>query len=272
MTVANTVEGSASPTAPPRDILSLRGVSKAFGSVQALSDVEFDLRQGEILGVVGDNGAGKSTMMKIIAGTVRPDTGEILVDGQVARIDEAQDARRLGIEMIYQDLALFNNLTIAANIFIGREPTRGRLGLLSFLRGREMHRRAGELLDRLGIRIASTKLLVEGLSGGQRQMVAIARAIAFESRIMIMDEPSAALGATESATVLELIRSLRQHGVSVIVISHRIPEIIELADRILVMKGGRGVAVVDAATTNVTECVNLIVSGLPTGAGGPATA
>lgn len=263
MNAIDIVDGSPVPDAPSQIILELRGVSKAFGSVHALSDVDLDLRRGEILGVVGDNGAGKSTLMKIVAGTIRPDAGDILVDGQVARISEAQDARRLGIEMIYQDLALFNNLSIAANVFIGREPTMGRLGLLSLLRRREMHRRVGDLLERLGIRIASTKLLVEGLSGGQRQMVAIMRAIAFESRIMIMDEPSAALGAAESATVLELIRSLRAHGVSVIVISHRIPEIIELADRILVMKGGRRVTVVDAATTSVIECVNLIVSGLP---------
>lgn len=272
MAAADTVAGFAPSASPPQEILSLRGVSKAFGHVQALADVDLELHRGEILGVVGDNGAGKSTLMKVIAGTVRPDAGSILVDGQAAQIGEAQDARRLGIEMIYQDLALFNNLSIAANVFIGREPTRGRLGLLSILRGREMHRKAGALLDRLGIRIASTKFLVEGLSGGQRQMVAIARAIAFDSRIMIMDEPSAALGATESATVLELIRGLRQHGVSVIVISHRIPELIDLADRILVMKGGKRVAVVDAAATSVDECVNLIVSGRPAAGNGPAPA
>jgi simple sugar transport system ATP-binding protein len=165
--------------------------------------------------------------------------------------------------MIYQDLALFDNLSVAANIFIGRESTSGRAGLMSILRERRMHERAEELLRRLKIGISSTRLPVEGLSGGQRQMVAIARAIAFESRILIMDEPSAALGSVESATVLELIRSLREHGVSVIVISHRIPEVLGLADRVLVMKRGQRVAVVDGATITVEECVNLIVSGRP---------
>jgi simple sugar transport system ATP-binding protein len=248
------------------EILSLRGISKAYGNVQALSSMDLSLNRGEVLGIVGDNGAGKSTLMKIVAGTVRPDSGEIWVDGRPASIGDAQDSRRLGIEMIYQDLALFDNLSVAANIFIGREPTSGPLGLLAFLQERRMHRAAGALLARLRIEIASTKLPVEGLSGGQRQMVAIARAIAFESRILIMDEPSAALGATESATVLEVIRSLHEHGISVVVISHRIPEVLDLADRIVVMKGGQLVAVVDAATTTVDDCVNLIVSGLPSSA------
>jgi len=245
----------------PREILALAGIAKAFGHVQALRGVDLDLRDGEILGVVGDNGAGKSTLMKVIAGGVRPDRGEIRVDGRPVSIGEPADSRRLGIEMIYQDLALFDNLSVAANIFIGREATSGRAGLLSILRERQMNQRAAELLERLRIGISSTRLMVEGLSGGQRQMVAIARAIAFESRILIMDEPSAALGSVESGTVLELIRSLRGHGVSVIVISHRIPEILDLADRIVVMKRGQNVAVVDAATTTVEACVNLIVSG-----------
>jgi ABC-type sugar transport system ATPase subunit len=254
---------AAIPLAPSsNEILSLRGITRAFGHVQALRGVDLDLRDGEVLGIVGDNGAGKSTLMKVIAGTVRPDSGEILIDGVRATIENAQDSRRLGIEMIYQDLALFDNLSVAANIFIGREPTAGR-GLLGLLRDRRMHREATALLERLRIGIRSTRLLVEGLSGGQRQMVAIARAIAFESRILIMDEPSAALGATESATVLELIRGLHEHGVSVIVISHRIPEVLELADRVLIMKRGQRVDVVEASSLTVDRCVNLIVSGLP---------
>jgi ABC-type sugar transport system ATPase subunit len=265
LTAARAMPG---PDLAPAEILSLVGISKAYGHVQALVDVDLDLRRGEILGIVGDNGAGKSTLMKVIAGGVRPDAGEIRVDGATAAIAEPADSRRLGIEMIYQDLALFDNLSVAANIFIGRETTVGRVGLLSLLRERQMNQRAAELLRRLRIGISSTRLLVEGLSGGQRQMVAIARAIAFESRILIMDEPSAALGSVESATVLELIRSLRGHGVSVIVISHRIPEVLDLADRILVMKRGRCVAVVDAAMTTVEACVNLIVSGQAVDAAG----
>jgi simple sugar transport system ATP-binding protein len=251
--------GAASPNAD--EILSLRGVTRAFGHVQALQDVDLDLRRGEVIGIVGDNGAGKSTLMKVIAGTVLPDAGSIHLDGVPVSIRSAADARSLGIEMIYQDLALFDNLDVAANVFIGREPTVGVRGVLGFMRERVMHQRARELLDRLRIKISSTRLLVEGLSGGQRQMVAVARAIAFDSRILIMDEPSAALGATESATVLALIRGLHEHGVSVMVISHRIPEILDIADRIVVMKGGRRVATVEAATTSVEDCVNLIVSG-----------
>jgi simple sugar transport system ATP-binding protein len=261
----------ALPTPSAEEILSLHGVSRAFGHVQALRDVDLDLRRGEVLGIVGDNGAGKSTLMKVIAGTVPPDAGSIHIDGRPVSIRSASDARALGIEMIYQDLALFDNLDVAANVFIGREPTVGARGVLGFMRERDMHARARDLLDRLRIRISSTRLLVEGLSGGQRQMVAVARAIAFDSRILIMDEPSAALGATESATVLDLIRGLHEHGVSVIVISHRIPEVLDIADRVVVMKGGRHVATVAAATTSVEECVNLIVSGR-TDAGDPATA
>ncbi len=263
MTTASQTESEGVPVTMGEVALSLRGISKAFGHVQALQGVDLELHRAEILGIVGDNGAGKTTLMKVVAGMVKPDSGEIFVDGVATSIGNAQDSRRLGIEMIYQDLALFDNLTIAANIFIGRELAAGRLGFLSFLRERRMHEQATQLLSRLKIEMSSTKLLVEGLSGGQRQMVAIARALAFKSRILIMDEPSAALGATESATVVDLIGSLREHGVSVIIISHRIPEILGLANRVLIMKAGRGVAVVDAKTTSVDECVNIIVSGRP---------
>jgi ABC-type sugar transport system ATPase subunit len=255
--MAHEIVSSAEPAA----VLSLRGISRNFGHVRALEKVDLELRRGEVLGVVGDNGAGKSTLMKIVAGTVRPDEGEIFVDGTHVNIKNAQDARRLGIEMIYQDLALFNNLDVAANIFIGRERTAGRLGLLSFLSEHRMHREAADLLARLGIKISSTRQLVEGLSGGQRQMVAIARAIAFQSKILIMDEPSAALGATESATVLDIIKGLRDHGISVILISHRIPEVLATASRVLVMKGGQHVVVLDASKSSVDECVNFIVAG-----------
>ena len=244
-------------------ILELSGISRRFGHVQALDRVDLDLRQGEILGIVGDNGAGKTTLMKTIAGTVKPDSGTIAVAGQAVEITNAQDARQLGIEMIYQDLALFDNLDVAANVFIGREPTKGLPSLLGFLERRRMHREAAELLERLNIKIDSTKLPVGVLSGGQRQMVAISRAVAFEAacRILLMDEPSAALGAVESATVLELIREVRSHGLSIMIISHRIPEVLGLADRVAVMKNGELVAVLDAATTTVEECVNLIVAG-----------
>ena len=252
-----------------RPILELRGISRRFGHVQALDSVDLHLRHGEILGIVGDNGAGKTTLMKTIAGTVKPDSGSIEVDGDEVEITNAQDARQLGIEMIYQDLALFDNLDVAANVFIGREPTRGLPRLLGFLERRRMHREAAALLERLNIQIGSTRLPVGVLSGGQRQMVAIARAVAFEenNNVLLMDEPSAALGATESATVTELIRDIRRDGLSIMIISHRIPEVLELADRVMVMKRGEHVATLDARSTSVEECVNLIVAGVPAATG-----
>jgi len=253
--------GVVGSSGEPDVVLSLRGISRSFGHVRALDKVDLDLRRGEVLGIVGDNGAGKSTLMKIVAGTVRADEGEIFVDGARVSIENAQDARRLGIEMIYQDLALFNNLDVAANIFIGREHTSGSFGLLSFMRERLMHQEAAALLTRLGIKIGTTRQLVEGLSGGQRQMVAIARAIAFQSKLLIMDEPSASLGASESSTVLEIIRGLHEHGVSVILISHRIPEVIANSSRVMVIKGGQNVVVLDSAKSSVDECVNFIVTG-----------
>jgi simple sugar transport system ATP-binding protein len=258
---------SQDPSSSPRDsaqtILELHGITRTYGHVRALRGVDLDLQKGEILGLVGDNGAGKSTLMKIIAGTERADEGTITIDGKRVDIRVAADARRLGIEMIYQHLALFDNLDVASNIFIGREPTRGARGLLGFVERRRTHREATELLSRLKIQIQSTRLLVKNLSGGQRQMVAIARAVAFadRTRIVIMDEPSAALGTTESKTVLEAIGSLRTHGHSIIVISHRLPELLDLCDRITILKQGEKVATLHADQTSVEQCVNLIVAG-----------
>lgn len=248
---------------PQESILELRDLTRSFGHVQALRGVSLDLKQGEILGIVGDNGAGKSTLMKIVAGSIQPDSGELRISGVRQELRNPEDARRLGIEMVYQHLALFDNLDIAANILIGREPTRGLPGPLGFVDRGRAHKRARALLERLRIKIPSTKQLVQGLSGGQRQMVAIARAVAFQDteKILILDEPSAALGTSESATVTELIRTLRDHGLSIIVISHRIPEILELADRVAVLKRGELVDVLDTNSCTVERLVNLIVAG-----------
>jgi simple sugar transport system ATP-binding protein len=251
---------AAAPDA--RVIARMTAIVKRFGHVEAVAGCELELRRGEILGLVGDNGAGKSTLVKILGGNLVPDEGEIEIDGAVVQIPTAETARRLGIEMIHQHLALFNSLDVPANIFIGREPTRRLLGIVPFLDRAAMRRRTVELLQRLGVAIP-VDARVGGLSGGQRQMTAIARAVAFQAsaKIVVMDEPSAALGIAEAATVIELIRSLKRSGHSIIVISHRIPELIELSDRIMIMKAGRRVAVLDSRATSLDEVAGLIVSG-----------
>lgn len=240
--------------------VEMKGISKSFGRVQAVIDVDLELRRGEILGLVGDNGAGKSTLMKLLSGMCLPDQGEIWIHGKKAAIQSPLDARSYGIEMIYQDLALFENLDITSNVFIGRELRRSILGL-PFLDKRRMRVEVERILDRLNIGIESTELLVGGLSGGQRQCVAIGRALSFEASVMIMDEPSAALGVKESSTVLKIIESLRDHGISVIMISHRIPDILAIGDRVMIMKGGRRVGVLDVAHCTLDDCVDLIVRG-----------
>ena len=258
------MDETESPPEPQVDdlIVRMRGITKRFGHIEAVRNADLELRRGEILGLVGDNGAGKSTLVKILAGIIQADSGEIEVSGNAVLIDTAQSARSYGIEMIHQDLALFNNLDVAANVFIGREPSGRLLGLLPYTNRAVMRRRTAQLLERLSVDI-DPNASVGVLSGGQRQMVAIARAVAFESdsKVIVMDEPSAALGPAEAATVLELVRGLRAHGTSVIMISHRIPEVLEVADRVLVLKAGRGVAVLDTANTTVEECVSIIVSG-----------
>lgn len=242
-------------------ILEMRGVSKAFGHVQALSGVDLELRSGEVLGIVGDNGAGKSTLMKILAGFHAPDSGSILIDGKRVEIRNIEGARKLGIEMVYQDLALFDPEDLVANIFAGRELRRWVPWQLAH---RAMRQEAEKIVARIGI-TARPGHPVSDLSGGQRQMIAIARSVAFSQRerILIMDEPTASLGVTEAAAVDELIRRFGDDGVSILYISHRIPQLLTHADRIQIMKGGRCVGVRDAHRTSVEEIVNLIVAGQP---------
>ena len=242
------------------NILEMRGISKSFGHVEAVKDVDLELRRGEILGLVGDNGAGKSTLMKVLSGLHVPDKGEIWVEGQQVTMRSPQDARPHGIEMIYQDLALFDNLDVSANVFIGRELKRSILGL-PFLDHKRMHREVRKALDRLRIGIDATDLMVGGLSGGQRQCTAVARALSFDAKILVMDEPTAALGVKEVNTLLGIVRGLKAHGVSMIMISHRIPDILSVGDRVMVMKGGRRVGVLDVAQCTLDDCVELIVRG-----------
>jgi len=240
-------------------VVEMKGICKRFGAICALRNVDLELRRGEIMGIVGDNGAGKSTLMKILSGAYLADEGEIYIDGRKVNIRSPQDASRLGISMIYQDLALFNNLDVARNIFVGREFRHGPLRLL--LDKKKMYQKSQELIQELGVDIRSPKLSVALMSGGQRQMVACARAIAFQSRILIMDEPTAALGVTEAGILLSLIRSLRDRGLSILLITQRIPDVLAIADRVFVLKGGQRQAVMEVSKVTLDDVVTMIVRG-----------
>jgi ABC-type sugar transport system ATPase subunit len=236
--------------------LEVQGIKKSYGSIRALAGVDLSLRRGELLGLVGDNGAGKSTLMKVLSGAVIPDEGRMFVNGSEVRFRGPEDARKLGIEMIYQDLAVFNNLDVAANIFIGRE----RRIVGRFLNKRRMWHEAAEILERMQINIDSPKLLIESMSGGQRQMVACARAVAFEPRILVMDEPTAALGVREANALLELIRRFKGSH-SIMLITQRIPDIIAIADRVMVLKGGLSQGVMNVRDVTIEDIETRIVRG-----------
>jgi ABC-type sugar transport system ATPase subunit len=240
-------------------IVEMKGICKSFGGVQALSSVDLELRRGEIMGMVGDNGAGKSTLMKILSGAYQADEGEIYIDGQKAHIQNPHNAFNLGIGMIYQDLALFNNLDVARNIFIGRELVRGPFKV--FMDKKSMYKRAEEVIRDLRVDIKSPKMNVARMSGGQRQMVACARAIAFQSKVLIMDEPTAALGVTEANKLLGLIRNLKDMGLSILLITQRIPDILSIADRVFVLKGGQRQDILEVSKVTLDDVVTMIVKG-----------
>ena len=246
-------------TAP---IISLRGITKHFGGVYAIRDVDLDIYCGEILALIGDNGAGKSTLIKVISGAYGADAGEILIDGRRARIESPRDAKRYNIETIYQDLALMDNLDIAPNIFIGREILRQGVGrLFKILDYGRMVEETRKILDRLNVKILDLKKRVFFLSGGQRQSVAISKAIYFNARVIIMDEPTAALGVEETDKVYCLIRELKKNNIAVILISHNINEVFGLADRFVVLKTGRIVGVRKKQETTLEEILKLIITG-----------
>jgi fructose transport system ATP-binding protein len=246
-------------------LLQARGIVKTFGHVTALSGADFDLYPGEVLAVIGDNGAGKSTLIKVLAGALIPDEGEILLDGKPVHFRSPLDARRAGIETVYQDLAVAPALDVASNLFLGRElRRRGPLGgVLRMLDKRGMRRQAREALSELQIGIQSLRVPVEDLSGGQRQGVAVARAAAWGRRVVIMDEPTAALGVKETAQVVELIKRVRDRGLPVILISHDMPHVFELADRIHIMRLGKRVAVVTPKTHTMPEAVAIMTGAAP---------
>jgi len=250
-------------TVPP-PVLSVRNATKRFGAVLALDDVSLDVHAGEVVALLGDNGAGKSTLIKCISGALRPNSGTIAIDGEPVTIAGPADARRLGIETVYQDLALFDNLSPAANFYAGREssgPSWLPVGL-RVLRRRDMADTTRTVLDRLQVVLPDLDSNVGLLSGGQRQAVAVARAAAFASRLVVLDEPTAALGLRESRKVLDLILRLRDEGRAVIVISHAMDHVMEVADRAVVMRRGRKVGELVPSAETHGEIVALIVGGV----------
>jgi D-xylose transport system ATP-binding protein len=230
---------TATATATP--VLALKGISKRFGAVQALTDAELEIMPGEVVALVGDNGAGKSTLVKVISGVGPANDGTIEWEGEAVSIDRPQDAQRLGIATVYQDLALADNLDVVGNLFLGQEKR--RLGVLDDI---DMERQARELLQTLSVKIPSVRTQVASLSGGQRQSVAIARSLLGEPKVVMLDEPTAALGVAQTAEVLALIRRLKERGYGLLLISHNLADIFEVADRIVVLRLGRNAGVFDA--------------------------
>lgn len=216
--------------------IEMKDIQKSFGEIKSLQGVDLKLKEGEVLGLVGDNGAGKSTLMKTLSGVVVPDSGEFLFEGKKVKIDSPKTAKELNIETVFQDLSLCDTLDVASNMFLGREPVKS-MGML--IDKQKLHEKSREALNRLGINISSTKLNVQNMSGGQRQAVAIARAMLFNPKVLIMDEPTAALGVKEVNMVLELINTVKKQGVSVILITHRLQDLFEVCDRITVLYEGK---------------------------------
>ena len=248
-------------------ILQLRGISKAFGSVQALTDVDFEVSPGEVMALVGDNGAGKSTLVKCVAGIHAPDDGEILFDGKPVQIHSPKDASRLGVEVVYQDLALCDNLDVVQNMFLGREER----DWIWRLKEPGMEQRTAETLRSLSVTtIRSIRQPVASLSGGQRQSVAVAKAVLWNSKLVILDEPTAALGVAQTRQVLELVKRLAEQGLAVVLISHNLHDVFEVGTRITVLRLGRDVGVYEREHTTQQEVVQAITAGIPTKVAGIA--
>jgi D-xylose transport system ATP-binding protein len=244
----------------PTPLLELRGISKSFGSVQALTDVDFEVRAGEVMALVGDNGAGKSTLIKCVAGIHSWDSGELVFDGQEVQIHGPKDAAKLGIEVVYQDLALCDNLDVVQNMYLGREAH----DALQRLKEPVMEAKTAETMKGLAVTtIASIRQPVATLSGGQRQSVAVARAVMWNSRLVILDEPTAALGVSQTHQVLELVKRLADQGLAVVLISHNLNDIFEVATRITVLRLGRSIAVYERDRTTEREVVEAITAGVP---------
>jgi D-xylose transport system ATP-binding protein len=243
-------------------LLEVEGLRKQFGATTALRDVSLHLDEQEVLALLGDNGAGKSTLIKILSGVVQPDKGEIRIEGKPVEIDSPHKARELGIETVYQDLALFDNAGPVGNFFAGREKTSPRwLGPFGWVDDKAMRSETGDIIERLQVNLPGADAEIGLMSGGQRQAVACARAIAFGKRIVILDEPTSALGARESANVLRLIRDATEQGVSVIVISHNMEHVMQVADRAVVLRQGRYIGEEKPSKETHERLVGMIVGG-----------
>jgi ribose transport system ATP-binding protein len=254
-------------------LVEMLGISKSFGAVRAVVDASLSIQSAEVVGIVGDNAAGKSTLMKVLSGAHEPTTGQICIRGVPVRFTSPHDAREQGIEMVYQNFALVPQLDIATNIFLGREPVRsGLAGLVGVLNRPTMDRETRKLFGQLRVDIGSVRAKVRTLSGGQQQAIAIARAMAFEAQLIIMDEPTANLSVSGIEMVRDVIHRLKSHGISVIVISHRLEDIFAVADRVLVMKRGRVIGGRVMQHTDMDEVLQMIVTGTaegPTAAAAP---
>ncbi len=243
-------------------LLELSGISKTFGAVQALTDVRFDVFPSEVVALVGDNGAGKSTLIKVISGIFPADSGTIRFEGREVTIHGPKDSTALGIATVYQDLALCDNLDVVANLFLGRETGRpaGPAGLLDEV---GMERRSIEVLRRLSVKIPSVRTPIAAMSGGQRQSVAVARSVLWDNRVVLLDEPTAALGVAQTKEVLDLVKRLREEGHGVVIISHNLADVFEVADRITVLRLGRFVGTYDAKTVGREQLVGLMTGAVP---------
>jgi D-xylose transport system ATP-binding protein len=242
------------PSAAPGPLLELRGISKRFGAVQALTDAQFDVKAGEVVALVGDNGAGKSTLIKVISGIYRADQGTIRWQGSEVAITSPNDAAALGIATVYQDLALCDNLDVVANLYLARElPTPG--GPLGVIDEFTMERRAVEVLRRLSVKIPSVRIPIASLSGGQRQSVAVARSVIADNKVVLLDEPTAALGIVQTEQILRMVERLRDRGLAVVVISHNLANVFEVCDRIAVLRLGRMARVFKAEGSSREEIV-----------------
>jgi D-xylose transport system ATP-binding protein len=242
-----------------KPILEMRGVSKRFGAVQALAEVDFEVYLGEVVGLVGDNGAGKSTLIKIISGVYQEDAGQYIFEGREVTVNNPREAAELGIETVYQDLALCDNLDVVANLYLGREKVQSAIpGVLETLDEITMQREAQRVIDELHVRIPSVRSRVATLSGGQRQSTAVARAVMWNSKVVLLDEPTAALGVEQTRLVKDLILRLREQGLGVVVISHNLADVFDVSDRIIVLYLGRRVATFQTHASNPEQVVAAI--------------